>query len=436
MIERFVASLDEVDRTQLAACRRQGSEPGGAVAVEGVRVPAGFCVTSDAFFHVVAGVPTFDELLHRLSSVHPADRGAIQALSAEIRSTIEAMSMPADLVDAITRALARVGDRAAYAVAPARPPRTCRRPSSRPAGQVPDTCGVGADPRTSCGAGRRCSPSVRSPTGCGTASTIALSRWRWWSSGWSSPTLPGILFTADPLSVNRRVASIEAGFGLGEALVSGQVNADTYKVRDGQVIDRRSAPRSSSRAMSGGGTEQQAVEPSRQAQPALTDDQVVGWCASAEGSRHTSAAPRTSSGASSTTASTSSRAGRSRRCSRSPRPPTMGTHVYVSVGHQQMMTDAMKPLGLSFWNMTAARPMFEAGGGSSSTSPGPGARRRPRTDSCAAREIRSVGPRRPGDRRRTRRLRPELFPDDGRGQSARRRSAGAARDRPGDRRPS
>ena len=37
-------------------------------------------------------------------------------------------------------------------------------------------------------------------------------------------------------------------------------------------------------------------------------------------------------------------------------------HVYVSVGHQQMMTDAMKPLGVSFWQLTAARPMFEAGG--------------------------------------------------------------------------
>jgi phosphoenolpyruvate synthase/pyruvate phosphate dikinase len=37
-------------------------------------------------------------------------------------------------------------------------------------------------------------------------------------------------------------------------------------------------------------------------------------------------------------------------------------HVYISVGHQQMMTDAMKPLGLSVWQMTTARPMAEAGG--------------------------------------------------------------------------
>ena len=37
-------------------------------------------------------------------------------------------------------------------------------------------------------------------------------------------------------------------------------------------------------------------------------------------------------------------------------------HVYVSVGHQQMMTDAMKPLGLSVWQLTTPRPMAEAGG--------------------------------------------------------------------------
>jgi pyruvate,water dikinase len=36
--------------------------------------------------------------------------------------------------------------------------------------------------------------------------------------------------------------------------------------------------------------------------------------------------------------------------------------VYLSVGHQQMMTDAMKPLGLSFFQLTAAGPMYAAGG--------------------------------------------------------------------------
>jgi hypothetical protein len=37
-------------------------------------------------------------------------------------------------------------------------------------------------------------------------------------------------------------------------------------------------------------------------------------------------------------------------------------HVYVSVGHQQMMTDAMKPPGLLVWQLTTPQPMSEAGG--------------------------------------------------------------------------
>jgi pyruvate,water dikinase len=37
-------------------------------------------------------------------------------------------------------------------------------------------------------------------------------------------------------------------------------------------------------------------------------------------------------------------------------------HVYVSVGHQQMMTDPMKPLGLSVWQLKALPRMYEAGG--------------------------------------------------------------------------
>jgi pyruvate,water dikinase len=37
-------------------------------------------------------------------------------------------------------------------------------------------------------------------------------------------------------------------------------------------------------------------------------------------------------------------------------------HVYISVGHQQMMTDPMKPLGLSVHQLVAIPRMYEAGG--------------------------------------------------------------------------
>jgi rifampicin phosphotransferase len=52
------------------------------------------------------------------------------------------------------------------------------------------------------------------------------------------PHAAGILFTADPVTSNRKVAAAEAVLGLGEALVSGRADADAYEVRDGEVVTR------------------------------------------------------------------------------------------------------------------------------------------------------------------------------------------------------
>src|SRR5690606_2147653 len=44
------------------------------------------------------------------------------------------------------------------------------------------------------------------------------------------PDASGILFTADPVSGHRRIATIDAAFGLGEAVVGGAVDPDLYRV--------------------------------------------------------------------------------------------------------------------------------------------------------------------------------------------------------------
>src|SRR5205823_7941142 len=111
-----------------------------------------------------------------------------------------------------------------------------------------------------------------------------------------------------------------------------------------------------------GGTQEQAIEPERQDQPALTDAQVVRlveqgrrieahfgrpqdieWCLVDDGFQIVQSRPITT-------------------LFPIPAAGDGENHVYLSVGHAQMMTDAMKPLGLSFWQMTTPRPMFEAGG--------------------------------------------------------------------------
>ena len=73
-------------------------------------------MTTDAFRRIMAEAPSIDERLDQLSRVNPDDREAVPTLSAEIRRTLEAIAIPDDLAAAITRALARLGEQAAYAV--------------------------------------------------------------------------------------------------------------------------------------------------------------------------------------------------------------------------------------------------------------------------------------------------------------------------------
>lgn len=176
------------------------------------------------------------------------------------------------------------------------------------------------------------------------------------------PQASGVLFTADPLSGLRSLTRIEAVFGLGEALVSGQVTPDAYTVQGGQILSRQVAIKSHVLLTSPlGGTARTPLPPDRQSESTLQDDQLktlealgrrierlygcpqdIEWCLDGTGFHILQARPITAL---------------------FPVPEGSGPppRVYLSVGHQQMMTDPLKPLGLSLFQHTALRPMFEAG---------------------------------------------------------------------------
>ena len=115
-MDRYVLGFEEIDAAQVALVGGKGANLGELSRIDGIRVPAGFCVTTDAFRRVMAEAPSIDDRLDRLSRLKPDDREAIRTLSAEIRRTIEAVAIPDDLAAAITRSLAALGEQAAYAV--------------------------------------------------------------------------------------------------------------------------------------------------------------------------------------------------------------------------------------------------------------------------------------------------------------------------------
>ena len=240
-----VLDFEDIDRTQVAIVGGKGAHLGELSRIEGIRVPAGFCVTTEAFRRIMAEAPTIDERLDRLSRLDPDDREAIRTLSAEIRRTIEEIAIPDDLAAAITSSIARLGEHAAYAVR-----------SSATAEDLPTASFAGQQDTYLNVVGSaailqhvsRCWASLFTER----AVTYRL------RNGFDQrkvhmavvvqqmvfPEAAGVLFTADPVTSNRKVVSVEATFGLGEALVSGRVNPDVYQVREGEIVPRPSPPSS------------------------------------------------------------------------------------------------------------------------------------------------------------------------------------------------
>src|SRR5450631_1608871 len=233
----YVLGFQEIDQTQVAVVGGKGAHLGELSRIEGIRVPTGFCVTTDAFRRIIAEAPSIDGRLDRLSRLNTDDREAIRTLSAEIRRTLEGIAIPDDLAAAITLALARLGEQAACAV---RSSATAEDlPTASFAGQQDTYLNV-VGPTAILKHVSRCWASLfteravtyRQRNGIGhrpVHMAVVVQRMVF-------PHAAGILFTADPVTGSRKVSSVEASFGLGEALVSGLVNADVYKVRDGEVV--------------------------------------------------------------------------------------------------------------------------------------------------------------------------------------------------------
>jgi pyruvate,water dikinase len=75
----YVLGLQEVGEMQVAVVGGKGAHLGALSRIEGIRVPAGFCVTTDAFQRIMAEASSIDERLDRLSRMKPDDREAIRA---------------------------------------------------------------------------------------------------------------------------------------------------------------------------------------------------------------------------------------------------------------------------------------------------------------------------------------------------------------------
>jgi phosphohistidine swiveling domain-containing protein len=330
----------------------------GALARSAAPVPPGFCVTTSAFERFIAALDDPERHFGALDAVDGSSAEAAEAAAASMRAALEPLVMPPDVAAAIVTAWRALGEEHPLAV---RSSATAEDlPGASFAGQQDTYLNVRGEAAL-LDAVRRCWISLFTDR-----AVLYRARGRFGHRSVKlavvvqqliDPDVSGILFTADPITGHRRVASIDAGFGLGEVLVSGLIAADLYRVdrRSGEVLLAQPGDKAFAiRSAPGGGTVREPLPQSRRRARVLDDEQVralaeiggrveaqfggvpqdIEWCM-ADGRLYLlQARPITS-------------------LFPVPRAATDdgGLRVFVSFGHLQMMLDAMPRLSAQVWQL-------------------------------------------------------------------------------------
>jgi phosphoenolpyruvate synthase/pyruvate phosphate dikinase len=319
----------------------------GALAQAGFPVPPGCCVTTEVFRRFMVS-PDLDGWFDRLAVLTPDDLPGVREVGEAMRSHLISLPIPAEVEQAIVGAWRELGEAHAYAVR-----------SSATAEDLPGASFAGQQDTYLAVVGREALlDRVRACWASLFTDRAILYRAR---QGFDHrkvelavviqrmvrPQTSGISFTAHPIDGRRHVVVIDAGFGLGEALVSGLVNADLYEVdeRDATILtktiaDKRIAivPRPE------GGTERVELDEARRHAQVLDDASILAlaqlgkrieasfgapqdieWCI-AEGEIHiVQSRPITT------------------LYPLPDQPTDPHLRVYFSFGHVQVMTDVIAP---------------------------------------------------------------------------------------------
>lgn len=360
----LVLGFQEMEKTQLLLVGGKGLNLGVLSKIQGIQVPEGFCVTTVGYQKAIEQNETFQALLDQLTLLNVEDRDQIGEISRKIRQLLIEIEIPSDVLETVAHYLSQFGVEHAYAVR-----------SSSTAEDLPQASFAGQQDTylniigkeailqhiSKCWASLFTDRAViyRMQNGFDHRQvyiSVIVQRMVF-------PLASGILFTADPITSNRKLLSIDASFGLGEALVSGLVSPDCYKVQEGEIVDKRIGTKKLAiYGLKEGGTETQPIDPNQQKTQTLTEQQIlqvarigrqieayfgcpqdIEWCLVDDTFYIVQSRPITT-------------------LYPIPEANDQENHVYVSVGHQQMMTDPIKPLGLSFYLLTTPAPMRKAGG--------------------------------------------------------------------------
>ncbi|MGF9714652.1 phosphoenolpyruvate synthase [Paenibacillus naphthalenovorans] len=344
----YVLNFQSIDKSHLPAVGGKGANL-GELTRAGFPVPQGFCVTTAAYRQFIQSSREMKELFDQLDRVSHEQLEQIRILGQRIREHLTSLSMPNSVKSAISKAWETTGKAQAYAV---RSSATAEDlPTASFAGQQDtylNVCGL----EQLLNAVQNCWASLFTDRAISYRAKNGFNHRSVFISvvvqHMIFPEVSGIMFTADPVTGHRGTVSIDASFGLGEALVSGLVTADLYQVRAGEIVKKQVSKKETAiYAVPEGGTVAQHLPPEKQQLQALTDHQIIQLAILGKKiEAHYASEQDVEWGF----ADGQFYILQSRPItSLYPVPPVSDNqlHVFINFGYIQMMTDPMKPLAIS-----------------------------------------------------------------------------------------
>ena len=249
------------------------------MAAAGLPVPPGFHITTAAYRRFVAEHRLQEQILATVSAVTPDQPATLEEASKQIASLFAQSAMPEDIAGAIRQAYAELGG-GDLPVAVRSSATAEDLPELSFAGQQETYLNMQGDAMV-LDAVKRCWASLWTARAIGYRARNNIAQEDVSLAVVVQALVPadaaGILFTANPLIGARDQIMINAAWGLGEAIVSGQVTPDTVVVdkASGTIIKQEIAEKDVMTVRTQIGTHEEPVPADRRTQAVLSPAQAA-----------------------------------------------------------------------------------------------------------------------------------------------------------------
>jgi len=250
----------------------------GELQRAGIAVPPGFVVKTAAFEKFIEFVERSGPVRARVEALDADDLEAVTQCSKELRARVEAAELPPALLDEISAAYRALGGASPVAV---RSSATTEDAADASFAGLQDTYLWVTDLKQTVARVRSCWASLysvesvtyrrkRAMPEAGVAMAVVVQKM-------VNARTAGVMFTRSPITGDRSVMTIEGAWGLGSAVVGGEVTPDRWVV--GKITGDVSVREVSEKLIQhvpapGGGTRTDPVPEDQRRAPCLSDEEL------------------------------------------------------------------------------------------------------------------------------------------------------------------